>query len=86
MYLEWRLQALLQREGVTPYRLAKEAGISTQNLYPLVRGEVTAIRAETLVRIINALARLTGRTHSVQDILEVVPVPHMDQPSAEVRA
>lgn len=75
MHVEWRLQQLLQREGITPYRLARESGLSTQSLYPLVRGEVTAIRAHTLIRLIGTLHRLTGTQYSITDILEVVPEP-----------
>lgn len=85
MHVEWRLQRVLDREGISAYRLAKESGISTQNLYPLVRGKVSAVRTDTLVKLIDALARLTGKQYGVGDVLEVIPDqnPHADRAQAQ---
>jgi len=70
--IDYRLSNLLKRKRITPYRLAKESGISMQSLYPLVRGEATQVRFDSLLRIITALKSLTGEAYSVADLVEVV--------------
>jgi hypothetical protein len=71
MAVSFRLRAYLEAHGVTPYRLAKEAGVSTTTIYNLVDVDEppTGIKFETLDVLLKGLINITGKPVEVSDII-----------------
>ena len=69
-----RLKELLDEQGVTVYKLAKqtEGKLSIQSLYNLtsVKNPAKRIELESLDAIIEALFSITGKRFTVCDLLE----------------
>ena len=67
--VHWTIRPLLQRHGITPYRLMKESGLAQGTVYRLVRGDTRSLNADTLDRVMTALRRLTNESIDVGDLL-----------------
>lgn len=67
--VNWTVRPLLERHGITPYRLMKESGLAQGTVYRLVNGDTRSLNAETLDRVMGALRRLTGEEIQINDLL-----------------
>lgn len=67
--VHWTVRPLLERHGITPYRLMKESGLAQGTVYRLVNGDTRSLNAETLDRVMGALRRLTGEEVEIADLL-----------------
>lgn len=70
MPVHWKVKPLLDKHGITTYRLWQESGLAQATVYRLVRGETLSLNAETLDGIMQALRRLTGEQIEIADLLE----------------
>ena len=67
--VHWTVKPLLDRHGITPYRLMKESGLAQGTIYRLVNGDTRSLNADTLDRVMSALRRLTGEEIELSDLL-----------------
>jgi len=67
--VHWTVKPLLDRHGITPYRLMKESGLAQGTVYRLVNGDTKSLNADTLDRVMGALRRLTGEEVEISDLL-----------------
>lgn len=67
--VNWTVRPLLERHGITAYRLMKESGLAQGTVYRLVNGDTRSLNAETLDRVMGALRRLTGEEIQINDLL-----------------
>ena len=70
--MRWRIKAYLQAARITPYRLWKESGLAQSTVYALAKDRGDRADLATLGRLVETLERLTGRTVTPNDLLEVV--------------
>lgn len=72
MVVEWRLRALLDAHGITPYALAAELGssLSRNAVYRLANTTPARVELATLAALVAALRRLTGRPIEVGDLVQ----------------
>jgi DNA-binding Xre family transcriptional regulator len=68
--LRWKLAEYLEAHELTGYKLREETRLSSNTIYPLIRGTVERIDTKTLQRILAALKSLTGKEVSVCNLLE----------------
>ena len=74
--LEWKLKALLEREGVTVYALAKllaessEEPLHITTLYRWANDPPNSPSLEGLGWVLWALGELTGKTYQLSDVVE----------------
>ena len=68
--VRWKVRALLERHGLSTYRLWKESGLSMGAAYRLARGDTSSLNADTLDKAMGALQRLTGEALGVADLVE----------------
>lgn len=67
--VHWTIRPLLERHGITAYRLMKESGLAQGTVYRLVRGDTRSLNADTLDRVMTALRKLTNESIEVGDLL-----------------
>lgn len=67
--VRWTLRPLLQRHGITPYRLMKESGLARGTVYRLANGATRNLNADTVERVVVTLRRLTGEEVQISDVL-----------------
>ena len=48
--MNWRLSEYLEENGITPYQLFKETGLSVNTIYPIARNEARRVDRDTLGR------------------------------------
>lgn len=75
--MQWQLRAVLERYGLTSYRLAQQlkGQLSEGSVYALARGETQRVSLSTLGHLIHALEELTGQRLTAADLLEYTPLP-----------
>jgi len=73
MPVRWKVRALLERHGLSAYRLWKESGLSMGTAYRLARGDTASLNSETLDMVMAALRRLTGQALTVSDLVTYEP-------------
>ena len=64
-----RLQSFLDAEGLTSARLESEAGISRQAMTKIRGG--SDVRRKTMIRILAAARRLTGRLVRMEELFDL---------------
>jgi hypothetical protein len=69
--INWKFGALLQREGVTVYRLSQELAktVSRATLYKWSNEAPQSLDLAVLVRVLDGLERLTGKTYALEDLM-----------------
>jgi DNA-binding Xre family transcriptional regulator len=67
--VHWTVRPLLERHGISAYRLMKESGLAQGTVYRLVRGDTRSLNADTLDRVMTALRNLTKEKVEVGDLL-----------------
>jgi len=67
--VRWTVRPLLERHGITAYRLMKESGLAQGTVYRLVNGDSRSLNADTLDRLMGALRRLTREQIEISDLL-----------------
>lgn len=78
----WQLRAFLDREGITPYRLAKHVKrMNYPAVYRYANGNPKAISFTALGDLLNALCEITGRRVNVEELI----VPTREQDKLEVQ-
>jgi DNA-binding Xre family transcriptional regulator len=70
MAIHWKLDDVLRRHNISPYRLIKASGLAQGTVYRMVNGEAKGVDTITLDACIKALCQLTGKQISVADLLE----------------
>ena len=74
--VDWKLKALLDREGVTVYALAKKLGESTDEplhittLYRWANQVPSNPGLEGIGWVLWGLSEITGKTYEISDVLE----------------
>ncbi len=71
--MNWRLSEYLEENGITPYQLFKETGLSVNTIYPIARNEARRVDRDTLDRVLAGLRTLTGKPTDIGDILRYEP-------------
>jgi DNA-binding Xre family transcriptional regulator len=69
--VRWNLAHYLERLRVTPHALMRETGLSSNTVYPIVRGEAKAVSLETLAALAAGIEALTGQRPEIADLLEI---------------
>lgn len=71
----WRLPDIMEKHGVTPYKLGKQIGDVTRmsTVYRLADREhkPTRIDFKVLVDVVEALEQLTGESYTAADLIEI---------------
>lgn len=70
MPVHWKLQRILDANGITPYRLMKESGLAQGTVYRLVNGATNSVNTNTLNAVMATLRRLTNAPVEIADLLE----------------
>lgn len=68
-----KLRELLEREGVTAYRLHKEikGRVGRSTLYRILTDPETPVTTDTIAVILVGLRRITGKEYELRDLLEI---------------
>jgi len=69
MPLKFTLKDTLNREGLTKYAVAKEAGVRPNTMADLYNGDARSLRVETIDAVIDAINRLTGARYGLEAIM-----------------
>lgn len=86
MPIRWKLRPLLERHGVSAYRLVKESGLAPATVYAIARGETRNLNADTVDRLLSALHRLIGTEIQLGDLVVYEPkVMHLVSRHRDVR-
>ncbi len=84
--IKLKLKDCLDANGLSVYRLEKECPeVSRTTLYKLASGDVDGVRFNTLNALLVALARLTGKPVTPNDLLEVIEEPEPEPMDEETR-
>jgi hypothetical protein len=67
----WKLQEILAKEGITPYRLWKSAGSNPHTVYRWAYRPPKALDLEVAEAVIKALRNLTGKPYDLCDLIEL---------------
>lgn len=70
MPFKWKVDKLLEAHNITPYRLAKDSGLSNTTVYAIVNGESENVQGKVLDRLLVTLEDLTGKKLRIQDVVE----------------
>lgn len=75
--MSWQLRTVLERYGLTPYRLAQQLNgyMNEGSVYALARGETQRVSLSTLGHLLRAIEELTGQRLSAADLLVYNPIP-----------
>lgn len=68
-----RLAQTLDASSVSKNALAREAKVRPNLIYEMCEGKTRRVDLETLSNIITTLHRLTGKPHTLNDVLEYIP-------------
>ena len=69
--VRWRLKEVLEREGITAYRLWKTAGSNPHTVYRWVYRPPRALDLEVAETVLKALRTLTGKEYTLCDLIEI---------------
>jgi predicted transcriptional regulator len=72
MPFKWKVNKILEAHDITPYRLAKDSGLSNTTVYAIVNGENEKLQGKVLDRLLSTLEELTGKKLHIQDVVEWV--------------
>ena len=67
----WRLQEIIEKEGITAYRLWKKAGINPHTAYRWAYRPPRALDLEVAEAVVRALRALTGKPYGLCDLIEL---------------
>lgn len=72
--MQSELDMLLNKEGVSIYRLSKKAGVPTSMLYNLKAGRhsIKRVKVETFINLKESLEVLTGRQYTFRKALRLL--------------
>ena len=70
--MKWKVKEILEQHEKTPYALWKASGVSRTTLYAITGGKMDGLHFDTLDKLIRGLEKLTGKTITPNDLLEVV--------------
>lgn len=72
----WRMPEVLEREGITPYRLSKELAprrVSRTTVYRWAKEAPALLDLELLAHMLWALKRISGKEFRLEDLLDIRP-------------
>ena len=72
MTVKWKVKEFLDSVGKTPYSLWKASGLSRNQTYAICNGKQDGLRFDGMTKLIQGLEKLTGKTVTPNDLLEVV--------------
>lgn len=67
------LNETLEKAGITRNALAREARVRPNLIYDMCEGKTRRLELATLDTLIATLTALTGRTHTLADVITDVP-------------
>jgi DNA-binding Xre family transcriptional regulator len=70
MPFKWKVKPMLEAYNITPYRLAKDSGLSNTTVYAIVNGESENLQGRVLDKLLGTLEDLTGKKLRIQDVVE----------------
>ena len=70
--MKWKVKEFLDSVGKTPYSLWKASGLSRNQTYAICNGKQDGLRFDGMTKLIQGLEKLTGKTVTPNDLLEVV--------------
>ena len=70
--MKLRVREYLETHGKSAYALWKASGLPRNTVYALSQGKAVRLDLETLGKVLYGLERLTGRTVTPNDLLEVI--------------
>jgi DNA-binding Xre family transcriptional regulator len=71
MAINWKVKAILEAHGITPYKLRQESGLSVVVTYAIANNEHQALDTGVIEKLIPALRRLTGDDRiQIGDVVE----------------
>ncbi|RED57183.1 helix-turn-helix domain-containing protein [Cohnella lupini] len=65
-----KLEETLERVGITKNALAREAKVRPNLIYEMCEGKTRRIDLDTLSNIIDTINAMTGKKHTIADLLE----------------
>ncbi len=73
--MAWKVKEVLEAHDLNAFALVNETHgrLSHNTVYALARGEQKRIALDTLLEVISALRKMTGKSISVCDLLEYEP-------------
>jgi hypothetical protein len=69
--VRWKLKEILEREGITAYRLWKVAKSNPHTVYRWAYRPPKALDLEVAESVLRALRALTGKEYTLCDLIEV---------------
>ncbi|HEU4741296.1 MAG TPA: hypothetical protein VFS50_06845 [Meiothermus sp.] len=72
--VRWRFAELLQKEGITVYRLYKQVAlkdVSRTSLYKWAQSMPKYLDVDMAERVLEGLKEITGRDYQLSDLIEV---------------
>ncbi|MDU2239381.1 MAG: helix-turn-helix transcriptional regulator [Paenibacillus sp.] len=73
MTIKLKLEETLSGAGITKNALAREAKVRPNLIYDMCEGKTKRIDLETLGTILDTLNTMTGRSFTLNDIMEYIP-------------
>lgn len=73
MAIKIRLQQTLDSVGITKNALAREAKVRPNLIYDMCDGKTKRLDIETLGNILDTLNYMTGKSLTLNDVLEYIP-------------
>lgn len=73
MPIRWKVNEVLDQNGITTYKFWKESGLNKRTAYRLADPEAdntVSINGDTIDATMKALKSLTGKSFLIQDLLE----------------
>jgi DNA-binding Xre family transcriptional regulator len=71
--IRWKLKEVLDKHGITPYRLMVDSGLANTTIYRLTNSKTASVQGPVLDKVLNSLCKLTGKRIGVGDVLEHIP-------------
>jgi hypothetical protein len=69
--VRWKLREILEKEGITAYKLWKRAGINPHTAYRWVYRPPQALDLGVAEAVVRALRALTGKAYNLCDLIEL---------------
>jgi DNA-binding Xre family transcriptional regulator len=71
--IRWKLKEVLEKHGITPYRLMVDSGLANSTIYRLTNKKTSSVQGPVLDKVLNSMCKLTGKPIGVGDVLEHIP-------------
>lgn len=69
MPLRWKLDELLEKNDITPYRVMKDTGLAANTVYGIVRNETTTVHGQVLTKLLRYLESELQRPIDISEVI-----------------